>query len=66
MCYTCGCQRPYDDMGSKENLTEEDFKKAGETDAIGRLGTLEAKKNALKLLQMQADKQELEKPKEQY
>jgi hypothetical protein len=28
MCYNCGCQRPDDEMGNPDNITNEDFKKA--------------------------------------
>lgn len=66
MCYTCGCKRPNDTMGSPDNIVEEDFTKAGETDAIGREGKLKAKQNMLELLKLELEKKELEKPEEQY
>ncbi len=66
MCYTCGCKRPYDEMGDPKNVTEEVFKQAGETDAIGKEGVLAAKRNMLELLKEELEKNELEKPKEQY
>lgn len=66
MCYTCGCNMPYNDMGEKENITEDFFKKAGETDAIGKEGLLAAKKNMIALLQKEVDGNELENPKKQY
>lgn len=28
MCYNCGCERPDDQMGSPDNITNETFKKA--------------------------------------
>jgi hypothetical protein len=37
MRYTCGCNRPYD------NITEQDFTTAGQTEAIKQAGTVEAK-----------------------
>lgn len=30
MCYNCGCFNPHDDMGSKDNITEETFKHLAE------------------------------------
>ena len=66
MCYTCGCNRPYDEMGDPKNVTEKDFEAAGLTDAIGKAGTVEAKKNMLELLKKEIESNELEKPKEQY
>lgn len=53
-------------MGSPDNIVEEDFTKAGETDAIGREGKLKAKQNMLELLKLELEKKELEKPEEQY
>jgi hypothetical protein len=66
MCYTCGCNRPYDNMGSPDNITEEDFTTAGQTEAIKQAGTVEAKRHMLQLLQAELERNELEKPKEQY
>ena len=66
MCYTCGCNRPYDTMGDPSNITERDFEAAGQTEAIGKAGTVEAKRHMLRLLEMELDRAELEKPKEQY
>jgi len=39
---------------------------AGQTEAIGKAGVLQAKKHMLELLQAELEQQELEKPKEQY
>jgi hypothetical protein len=66
MCYTCGCRRPYDTMGDAGNIVEEFFERAGQTDAIGKAGTLVAKQHMLELLQAELANQELEKPREQY
>jgi hypothetical protein len=66
MCYTCGCNRPYDEMGDPKNVTERVFEEAGQTEAIGRAGKVEAKRHMLRLLQMELERAELEKPKEQY
>ena len=66
MCYTCGCNRPYDTMGDSNNIIERDFEAAGQTDAIKKTGTAEAKRHMLRLLQMELDRAELYKPKEQY
>ena len=66
MCYTCGCRRPYDTMGDPKNIVEKLFEEAGQTAAIGKAGVLEAKRHMLELLQAELEKQELEKPKEQY
>ncbi|GEM_PF-3605029 len=53
-------------MGHEDNVTEVDFEKAGQTDAIEKEGKLKAKKNMIALLQKEVEKEELEKPKEQY
>ena len=66
MCYTCGCEMPYNDMGNQKNLTEKDFEQAGTTAAIRVKGTLKAKQNMLHLLQEELEKGELEKPREKY
>ena len=66
MCYTCGCKRPFDDMGDPKNITEKNITEAGVTDAIAKAGTLTAKKNMLELLQAELGSNEMEKPKEQY
>jgi hypothetical protein len=66
MCYTCGCRRPYDTMGDAKNIVEKFFAEAGQTAAIGKAGVMQAKKNMMELLQAELEKQELEKPKEQY
>ncbi len=66
MCYTCGCRKPYDTMGDAKNIVEKFFAEAGQTDAIGKAGVVQAKKNMMELLQAELDAQELEKPKEQY
>ena len=66
MCYTCGCELPYNDMGDQKNLTEKDFEEAGTTAAIGAAGTLKAKQNMLHLLKEELEKGELAKPKKKY
>ena len=66
MCYTCGCRRPYDTMGDTRNIVEKFFEAAGQTEAIGKAGVLQAKKHMLELLQAELEQQELEKPKQQY
>jgi hypothetical protein len=66
MCYTCGCKRPYDEMGDPKNITESYFEEAGQTAAIGKAGTVEAKRHMLELLQLELERTELDKPKEQY
>jgi hypothetical protein len=53
-------------MGDQRNIVEKFFEGAGETDAIGKAGVSQAKRNMLELLQVELEKQELEKPKEQY
>lgn len=50
MCYNCGCEMPEDDMGNKDNITEEDFQKAAQADGTS---VEDAKKNTLKLLKKQ-------------
>ena len=64
MCY--GCRRPYDPMGDARNMVEQFFAAAGQTEAIGKAGVVQAKKHMLELLQAELEKQELEQPKEQY
>lgn len=66
MCYTCGCKMPYNDMGSKDNITEDYFDRAGKTEAIGEAGKLAAKKNMIELLEKEVKREELENPKTQY
>ncbi len=66
MCYTCGCRRPYDPMGDPKNIVEKFFEEAGQTAAIGKAGVMQAKKNMMELLKAEFEKNELEKPKEQY
>ena len=66
MCYTCGCKRPFDDMGSKDNITEDYFERAGSTEAIGQAGSAKAKQNMLELLQLEPEKNELAHPAKQY
>lgn len=66
MCYTCGCNEPYDDMGQEANITESFFEKAGQTKAIGKKGKLAAKKNMIALLQKEVEKEELETPQKHY
>ena len=66
MCYTCGCKRPFDDMGSRDNITEDYFERAGSTEAIGQAGSAKAKQNMLELLQLEQEKNELEHPAKQY
>lgn len=53
-------------MGSKDNLTEADFEKAGKTHAIGKEGKIKAKKNMIALLKQEVDKEELKKPQKHY
>ncbi|HEX9134157.1 MAG TPA: hypothetical protein VF844_17835 [Ktedonobacteraceae bacterium] len=53
-------------MGDPKNIVEKFFEEAGQTAAIGKAGVMQAKKHMLELLQAELEKQELEKPKEQY
>ncbi len=66
MCYTCGCKRPNDPMGDPKNIVETFFEEAGQTEAIGKAGVVQAKKNMIELLQAELDAHELEKPRKQY
>ncbi len=66
MCYTCGCKMPFNDMGDPKNITEKSFKEAGQTKAIGKAGVVKAKQNMLELLKAELEKNQLEKPKDQY
>ena len=47
MCYTCGCGKPDDSMGSPKNITNKTFEEAAK--AAGETPE-EAKRNAFKLL----------------
>lgn len=53
MCFNCGCGNPNDDMGNPKNITNKTFEEAakswGQSDS-------EAKKNTLKLLQKELEK----------
>jgi len=53
-------------MGDPKNIVEKFFEEAGQTDAIGKEGVVQAKRNMMELLQAELDAKELEKPKEQY
>jgi hypothetical protein len=66
VCYTCGCKRPFDDMGSRDNIIEDYFERAGSTEAIGQAGSAKAKQNMLELLQLEQEKNELGHPAKQY
>lgn len=66
MCYACGCNRPYDTMGDPKNVTEPVFEEAGQTEALERAGKVTAKRNMLRLLQMELERGELEQPQQQY
>lgn len=47
MCLQCGCGKPYDKMGDKDNLVVDDIKKAVETESAKGLTTNEAIKNIM-------------------
>jgi hypothetical protein len=66
MCYTCGCKLPYEDHGDADNIVEDDLKKAGQTETIGRAGVKTAKENLLDLLWIQKNSDGLENPKKDY
>jgi hypothetical protein len=53
-------------MGDPRNIVEKFFEEAGQTEAVGKAGVLQAKQHMLELLQAELEKQELEKPKQQY
>jgi hypothetical protein len=52
--------------GSPDNITEQDFTTAGQTETLKQAGTVEAERRMLQLLQAELDHNELEKPKERY
>lgn len=66
MCYTCGCNRPYDDMGDENNITEKDFQAASTTQAGKNEGIAEAKRHMYELLQKELQNDEMDRPQEQY
>lgn len=66
MCYTCGCNLPYEDHGDPNNITEKDFEKAGQTEASGNVGAKATKENTAELIKREKDKNELDKPAEDY
>lgn len=49
-----------------KNITEKEFEVAGKTDAIGKVGKVEAKKNMYNLLKMELEQEEMGKPQKQY
>jgi hypothetical protein len=53
-------------MGDARNMVEKFFEVAGQTEAIGQAGVLQAKQHMLELLQAELEQHELEKPKQQY
>jgi hypothetical protein len=53
-------------MGARDNITEDYFELAGETEAIGHVGSLQAKQNMLELLRLELESGELANPREQY
>lgn len=50
MCYNCGCGMPNDDMGNKDNITDETIKKAADA---SNQSVDEAKKHMLEELKKQ-------------
>jgi hypothetical protein len=53
-------------MGDARNIIERFFEEAGQTDAIGHAGKVEAKRHMLELLRLELDQGELDQPKQQY
>jgi hypothetical protein len=54
-------------MGDPDNnVTEQFFERAGQTEAIGKAGKVVAKRHMLRLLQMELEREELETPQQQY
>ena len=66
MCYTCGCDLPFEDHGDPRNIIESAFREAGATKESKGGGTLAAKKNMLALLNAEQDRGELAEPRESY
>ena len=66
MCYTCGCKLPYESHNDSNNLVESHMEKAGLTPTIKHAGKKTAKENLFELLQIQSNRDKLEKPKEDY
>jgi hypothetical protein len=66
MCYTCGCKLPYEAHGDRDNLVEEDLKKAGQTDTIKHAGVEQAKRNMLELIELQRNRGDLANPRKDY
>lgn len=66
MCYTCGCKLPYEDHGEAGNIIEDDLKRAGQTETIGKTGVKSAKENMLELIQLQERAGDLERPRKDY
>ncbi len=52
MCYNCGCGMINDDMGNKDNITEDTIKKAAQASGTS---IEEAKKNMYKTLEKQVE-----------
>jgi hypothetical protein len=53
-------------MGDPKNETENVFEEAGQTEAIKHAGKVTAKRNMLRLLQLELERGELEQPQQQY
>ncbi len=53
MCYNCGCMDSKDNMGSLDNITDEDFEKAAKA---SNQTTEEAMRNTLDLLKQKLGK----------
>ena len=66
MCYTCGCNLPFESHGDPRNVVEDMFVEAGKTKEIKNAGKTDAKRNMLKLLKKQMDAEQLERPRENY
>src|SRR5688572_22138663 len=66
VCYTCGCNLPFQSHGDPRNVVEDMFVEAGKTKEIKNAGKTDAKRNMLKLLKKQMDAEQLERPRENY
>lgn len=66
MCYTCGCNLPFESHGDPRNVVESAFVEAGKTKEIKNAGKTDAKRNTFELLKKQIDAEELTRPRESY
>ncbi len=66
MCYTCGCNLPYESHGDPANIVEDDLIAAGQTETVKHAGVRAAKENMLTLIKLEKEAGDLESPRQDY